>query len=139
MYRKLISTASLAVMAAVGAYAFVRQAPAAAASRADTPAPFVHVVIFYLKKDAPKEAADAIIADAQKLTKISSVRALWAGKPADKSTPVAAKDYHAALTLTFDDADGLQKYIDDPQHVEYAKKHRPNMEKVVVYDFINQK
>src|SRR5690348_4133702 len=31
------------------------------------PAPFVHTVIFNLKKDAPENATDAIIADTQKL------------------------------------------------------------------------
>ena len=45
--------------------------------------PFVHTVFFYLKKDAPANEADALIADAQKsLAKIPTVRGIRAGKPA---------------------------------------------------------
>jgi len=100
------------------------------------PAPFVHTVIFYLKKEAPATEADALIADSQKLlAKIPTVREIRAGKPAEKATPIATKDYQVGLLVLFDDADGLHTYLDHPLHKEYVSNHEKNLEKVVVYDF----
>jgi hypothetical protein len=94
-------------------------------------------VIFYLKKDAPATEADALIADSQKLlAKIPTVREIRAGKPADKATPIAAKDYQVGLLVLFDDVEGLHTYIDHPLHKEYLANHQKNWEKAVIYDFV---
>jgi hypothetical protein len=101
-------------------------------------APFVHTVVFYLKKDAPATETDALIADTQKLlAKIPSVRDIRVGKPADKATPVAIKDYQLGLIVLFDDVEGLHTYLDHPLHKEYVANHEKNFEKVVVYDFVS--
>ena len=103
------------------------------------PAPFVHTVIFSLKKDAPANEADSVIADTQKLlAKIPSVREIRAGKPAEKASARAAKDYQVGLLVIFDDVDGLHAYIDHPLHKEFVANHEKNFEKVVVYDFLGQ-
>jgi hypothetical protein len=104
-------------------------------------APYVHTVIFYLKKDPPKDAIDSAIADAHKmLAKIPSVRGLWIGKPAVKATPkFAAKDYDIGLLVLFDNYDGLQEYLDHKLHTQFVEKHGKNFEKVTVFDFMNQK
>jgi hypothetical protein len=106
---------------------------------APRPSPlFVHTVFFYLKKDAPANEADALIADAQKsLAKIPSVREIRAGKPAEKATPVAVKDYQVGLLVRFDDAEGLHTYLDHPLHKEYVSAHEKNLDKVLVYDFLS--
>lgn len=103
-------------------------------------APYVHTVIFHLKKDAPQDAATSAIADCHALlTKIPTVRELRVGRPAEKSTPdVSVKDYQFGLVVLFDDYDGLDKYLVHPKHVEFVNKHLKNVEKVLVYDFINQ-
>jgi hypothetical protein len=104
-------------------------------------APFVHAVIFHLKKDAPAGEADAVIADSHKLlAKIGSVRGLWVGRPSDKGTPKIAKKFDVGLLVLFDDAEGLQKYIVDPLHVEFVKKHLSHFdqEQLAVFDFANQ-
>ena len=105
--------------------------------RARKPAPFVHSVIFYLKKDAPENEIDALIADAhQMLAKIPTVRDLHAGRPADKPTPgVAVKDYQVGLLVLFDDAEGLHTYLEHPVHKDYVTKHERHLDKVLVYDF----
>ncbi len=104
-------------------------------------APYVHAVIFYLKKDAPAGEVDSLIEDTHKLLgKISTVRGLWVGKPAAKATPeYAIKDYHVGLLVLFDDFDGLKKYLDDPLHQQYLDKHGKHWDKVPVYDFLHQK
>jgi hypothetical protein len=100
--------------------------------------PFVHTVFFYLKKDAPANEADALIADAQKLlAKIPTVRGIRAGKPATQGTPIAVKDYQVGLLVQFDDAEGLHTYADHPLHKEYVSAHEKNWDKVLVYDFVS--
>jgi len=145
MIRKLLA---VAVLATVGLACFVGfswsdvktgKTPNAVGEKA---APFVHVVVFYLKKDAPKDEADALVADAHELLqKIPSVRALRAGKPAEMATPgMAKKDYSAALCVLFDDADGLNAYLKHPMHLKYVDKHLKNVdpEKLLVFDFVNE-
>jgi hypothetical protein len=103
--------------------------------------PYVHAVIFYLKKDAPVGQVDAVIRDAHELlAKIPSVRGLWVGRPAEKSTPkYAVTDYDAGLLVLFDDYEGLQTYLDHPMHLEYVERHAKHFDRVPVYDFLNQK
>jgi hypothetical protein len=103
--------------------------------------PFVHSVIFYLKKGAPENEAEALVADAhQILAKIPTVHNLHAGTPAEKGTPkVAVKDYQVGLLVLFEDADGLQTYLEHPLHRDYVSKHEKYIEKVLVYDFEDKK
>ncbi len=103
--------------------------------------PYVHAVIFYLKKDAPKDTVEKAIADCHTLlAKIPTVRGVWAGRPAEKSTPkFAAKDYDFALLVLFDNYEGLQEYIDHKLHIEYVERHGKHFDRVSVFDFANQK
>jgi Stress responsive A/B Barrel Domain len=109
----------------------------------DKTPPFVHCVIFYLKKDAPEGEADAMIADAHELLgSIPSVRGLRAGKPAAKEKPDNAKtDFQVGLLVLFDDVDGLNIYLKHPRHLEFVKKHGKYIDgtKLGVYDFADQK
>ena|SRR2546426_886600 len=104
-------------------------------------APYVHTVIFYLKKDAPKDAVDHVIADAHELlTKIPSVKGLWVGRPAEKSTPkFSTKDYDVGLLVLFENYEGLQEYLDHKLHIEYVERHGKHFDRVSVFDFMNQK
>jgi hypothetical protein len=113
---------------------------APALSAADKEPPYVHAVIFYLKKDAPKDTVEKAIADSHELlAKVPTVRKLWVGRPAAKSTPKFAKtDYNFGLLVLFDNADGLIKYIDDPLHVKFVDRYGKFFEIVHVYDFENQ-
>ncbi len=110
---------------------------------ADKPAPYVHTVIFHLKKDAPAGEAEALIADAHELLRpIPTVRDLRAGKPARKATPdFAGKDYDVGLLVLFDDFEGLETYLKHPMHLKYVEKHEKYLEtdKLLVYDFVDQK
>jgi hypothetical protein len=141
MKRKLYLGAVLALVA-IWAGAVVSEEPKAGKPDAVT-APYVHVVVFTLKKDAPKDAAEQIIADCQgMLTKVPTVRGLKVGRPADKATPeVAKKNYDVGLVVFFDDFDGLKTYLDHEQHQKFLQKHggQVDLEKLLVFDFINQK
>ena len=96
----------------------------------------VHVVVLKLKPDSESKEVQALIDDAYaQLTKIKTVRGLWAGKPASKATPDASGDYTVALALVFDDAAALKSYLNDSVHTKFADKHLKKWETPVVYDF----
>src|SRR5262245_52971037 len=89
------------------------------ADKAAAAPPYVHAVIFHLKKDAPANEAEALIADAQEMLRaIPSVRDLRVGRPAEKSSEkFVKKDYDVGLLLLFDDYEGLKTYLDHPLHL----------------------
>jgi hypothetical protein len=103
-------------------------------------APYVHVVIFTIKKDAPDDAADKLLADCHELLgKIPTVREIRAGKPADKSTEIAKKEYQVGLMILFDDYDGLKTYLDHKLHLQFLDRNKQYLDEksLGVYDFIN--
>ncbi len=109
-------------------------------SASNKAAPYVHVVIFTIKKDAPEGTTDKVIADCQELlAKIPSVRDLKAGKPAEKSTEIAKKNYQVGLLVLFDDYDGLKAYLDHKLHLEFLDRNKKFFEtsELGVYDFVN--
>lgn len=97
----------------------------------------VHVVILKLKSGSPDSEPQSVIDDTySQLSKIKTVRGLWAGKPSGKGTPDVAKDdYTVALAFVFDDSSGLRQYLDDPVHTKFADKHLKKWETPIVYDF----
>lgn len=138
MVLRLLLTAVLALVWTTAA----SQAAEAQKATAQT-APYVHVVIFHLKKDAPSGTAEALIADAYEiLAKIPSVRGIQAGKPAEKATPdFAKKDYQVGLVVLFDNFEGLETYLKHPLHQKYVDKHLKHVDdtKLQVYDFLGRK
>jgi uncharacterized coiled-coil protein SlyX len=99
-------------------------------------APFVHTAILKLKKDDDAQVQKVYDAAGKTLAKIDGVRGLWIGKPAVDGTPeLAQKGYHLGLVVLLDDADALQKYLDDPLHKQFTEKMGDYWEKPVVYDF----
>lgn len=135
MLRKLLF---LALVSLIGCGPF---ASAGHAQEKRQPAPYVHIVMFSLKKDAPKNAAEGLIADAHtQLRKIPTVRDLRAGRPADMATPLfAKKDYHVGLVVFFDDYAGLKTYLDHELHTKYVDKHMKHVDtdRLLVFDFVN--
>jgi hypothetical protein len=142
MHRTLLCLAALAGVAFLAAWAGQARTADKAAGPAAV-APYVHAVFFRLKKDAPANEAEALIADAQEMLRaIPSVRDLRAGRPAEKSSEkFVQKDYDVGLVLLFDDYEGLKIYLEHPLHLKYVEKHLKHLdtEKLRVFDFINQK
>ncbi len=105
-------------------------------------APYVHCVVFRMKKDAAKDAVESAIADCHKLlAKIPSVRSVRAGRPVAKGTPDVPKmEYDFALLVLVDDDAGLEAYLKHPLHLQFVAKHGPafDAEKLQVFDFLNQ-
>jgi hypothetical protein len=105
-------------------------------------APYAHVVIFRMKKDAPKDAVEKAIADCHELlATIPGVRSVRAGRPATKGTPDVPKmEYDFALLVLVDNAAGLEDYLKNPRHLKFVDKHGPffDMTKLQVFDFMDQ-
>lgn len=101
----------------------------------------VHVVVLKLKTDSPTTEPQLLIDETySQLSKIKTVRGVWAGKPSAKSTTAeAAPDYTVALVFLFDDAAGLKTYLNDTVHTKFADKHLKKWEAPVVYDFESKK
>jgi hypothetical protein len=141
MKRKLLAAVAVAAAGIILAVAAVRSAAEKEAEKKPA-GRYVHTVIFTLKKDAPKDEEEQMIADCHAmLGKIPAVKHLRAGRPAEKGTPrLAKKDYNVALTVIFDDYDGLMAYDKSDQHQEFVKKHLPHVDtdKLLVYDFEDQ-
>jgi hypothetical protein len=141
MKRKLLAAVAVAAAGVILAVAAVRSAAEKEAEKKPA-GRYVHTVIFTLKKDAPKDEEAQMIADCHAmLGKIPSVKQLRAGRPAEKGTPrLEKKDYNVALTVIFDDYDGLTAYDKSEQHQEFVKKHLPHVDidKLLVYDFEDQ-
>ena len=139
MRRTGLLGAALALLVVAGVYAEEKGARGAEGAKGG----LVHVVIFRMKKDAPKDAVEEAIKDCHRLlAKISAVRAVKAGRPAEHGTPkLAKKNYDFALLILVDDSDGLKAYLDDPQHLEYVKRHGKHfdMERMEVFDFRDEK
>ena len=118
-------------------------AAAAQAREEQKSAPLVHCVIFRMKKDAPADAVDQVIADCHKmLAKIRSVRSVRAGRPAKTGTDERLKKpFDVGLLVLCDDVAGLKAYIDDPLHKEFVAKYGKyfDIEQLQVFDFEDQK
>jgi hypothetical protein len=140
MNAKWLVTAALA-LGMTGAAAAEDAKPAK--GKGGTRGAYAHVVVFTMKKGAPKGAVADAIADCHKLlAKIDAVRGVRAGRPSKEATPKLARtDYDFALLILVDDAAGLKSYLEDPLHLQFVEKHGKHFdtEKLLIFDFLNQK
>jgi hypothetical protein len=141
MPRKLVAAAALLGLGLLVAAFWPNPARTADAPGAKF-APYVHAVIFHVKKGAPAGEADALIADAHELLRpIPTVRELRVGKPAAQRGNLAKSDYQVALVIFFDDYEGLMAYDKHPLHQKYVERHLKHieLEKLAIYDFLHEK
>ena len=103
-----------------------------------TSAPFVHVVLFKAKPNAPSGSLEDLIRDLRDgLSPIPAVKGLWVGRPAPTKTPERSfviDDYDVGLMVVVRDQQGLDEYLNDPRHQEFVKKHGGSFD-VRVVDF----
>ncbi len=96
----------------------------------------VHTVFFWMKKNAPKSAAQQTMKDALKYLKTPTVKNLWAGLPAKtEARDVINATYDVGLTVTFDSVADHDAYQEDPEHQVFIKRNKKNWLRVEVFDF----
>lgn len=97
---------------------------------------FSHIVIFWTDPAKP-EAADEIIAGANKLLKtIPGLAHFHIGKMVGSERPVVDQTYQVALNTVFADKQAQDAYQVHPQHLEFVAQFvKPLVKKIAVYDF----
>ena len=100
-----------------------------------------HIVLFNLKPDLEAADRDWLFGQIQGLGKIASARRLAINKLLDPREgwykERISAEYAWALTMEFDDEDGLYAYQKDPQHVTVAAEIRKRVTNIKVVDFVN--
>jgi hypothetical protein len=98
---------------------------------------FTHVVLFWLKPDAPASARQQLLDDCRSLlAKIETLKFFDAGVPAMTPRDVVDNSYHIGLLTVFADKQGHDVYQDHPLHQEFLKRNKANFGRVQVYDFV---
>lgn len=78
-----------------------------------------HIVLFAVKEDAPEEDVEDLLSSLASLTeKVSSVRDFSVGEDFSGR----AGEYTHALFARFEDRDGLQEYLEHPDHLAAVEK-----------------
>jgi Stress responsive A/B Barrel Domain len=97
---------------------------------------FSHVVIFWTEP-AKSDAADAVIAGANKFLKtIPGITHFHIGKMIGSVRPVVDQSYQVALNTVFTSKQAQDDYQVHPQHLEFvAQCVKPFVKRVTVYDF----
>lgn len=97
---------------------------------------FTHVVLFWMKPDAPSNAVEQTLDDARGLlAKIPTVRFFNVGRPAMTPREVVDNTYSVGLLTVFTDRAGHDTYQEHPLHKEFISRNRSNWQRVQVYDF----
>jgi len=97
---------------------------------------FVHVVLFWVPKDAPAGAAEQIAGDAKRLlSQIPSIKSIEVGKPAMTPREVVDNSYDVGLLTVFADSTGHDVYQTHPLHLEFIARNKHAFGRVQIYDF----
>ena len=98
-----------------------------------------HVVLFNLKPEIDDADREWLFDQMHGLARISSVRRLAVSKLLDPKEewykPRMWADWGWALSMEFDDENGLYAYQTDPHHVTVAQEIRKRVSMVKVMDF----
>jgi quinol monooxygenase YgiN len=97
---------------------------------------FVHVVLFWMKPDAPAGAAEQVIADCRALiAPVPGLAFFDVGRPAMTPREVVDNSYHVGLLTVFTDQAAHDAYQTHPEHLKFIERNKPNWERVKIYDF----
>jgi hypothetical protein len=100
-----------------------------------------HLVLFNLKPDLEPSDRDWLFDQIRGLAKIPSAKQLALGKLLDAREDWykqrIATDFTWALTMEFENEDGLYAYQHDPYHVSVAGEIRKRAANVKVMDFVS--
>lgn len=99
----------------------------------------IHHVFFWLKNASSETDRNKLLDGVRSLAKISSVRQIHVGIPADtEKRDVVDNSYHVSELLFFDNLADQKAYQDDPIHLQFIANCSHLWEKVVVYDMLSE-
>jgi hypothetical protein len=99
-----------------------------------------HIVLFNLKPELEPSDRDWILEQIQGLSRVTSVRDLALGRLLEPKEewykPRLSAEFRWALTIEFENEDGLYAYQTDPYHVGVAQEIRKRVSGIRVMDFV---
>jgi hypothetical protein len=99
------------------------------------PPMFVHCVLFWCKEQTEETQQQMIDFAHDRMSKIPSVRQVYAGKSIASSREVVDSSYQLGLCVIFDDQAGHDAYQIHDIHQEFVKKFASAWTKVRVFDY----
>ena len=100
-----------------------------------------HMVFFNLKPEIEKSDRDWLFAQIQGLSKITGAKRMAISRLLEPREEWykdrVSKDYGWALTMEFDDEDGLYAYQQHPEHVKVAQEIRNRVSGFKVVDVVS--
>ncbi len=98
---------------------------------------FIHHVYFWLKNSGNDADRDQLVEGLMKLSKATTIRQFYIGKPADTSRGVIDSSYAVSWMLIFDNDADQATYQTDPIHLKFIEECSHLWSKVVVYDSVD--
>jgi hypothetical protein len=97
---------------------------------------FTHVVLFWVKPDAPAGAKQQLFDDCKRLlSKIPSLKFIDVGRPAMTPREVVDNSYDVGLVTVFADSAGHDVYQVHELHLEFVARNKANFGRIQIYDF----
>lgn len=98
---------------------------------------FIHLVFFWLKPGAGEGAKASLRRDCTELlSRIPTVRSIYAGKPAMTPRDVVDNSYDVGLCVVLDDSAGHDVYQSHELHKQFLERNKANFDRIRVYDFV---
>ena len=100
-----------------------------------------HIVLFTLREDLAEADRKSILAQAEALAEVPSVRSLRVGSLLDPEDPGYRShiwaDFSHALLVEFENEPALYAYQSDPLHMVFAKAIRERVSTIRVIDMVS--
>ena len=98
---------------------------------------FVHTVYFWMNAGVTDAQRRQLVDDCKAyLSKIPTVRHLWAGRPAMTPRDVVDNSYDVGLCVALDDAAGHDVYQEHPVHDVFRETCARYWREVLIYDSV---
>lgn len=98
-----------------------------------------HVVVVWLKEPGNAQMREKFITASRALENIPGVVSRHVSAVIPSERPKVDDTYDVAVTATFENAQALEKYMQNPKHKTMLKEQlKPFVNRVVIYNFGNQ-
>lgn len=102
----------------------------------DSPAVFMHHVLFYMPAAASEADRAALLEGLQQLQRIQAIKLSHIGTPAETNRAVIDRTYTYSWLCVFESAAAEQEYQEHPIHDTFRQEYARYWEKVVIYDAV---
>lgn len=102
--------------------------------KTETAPAFVHAVYFWMNDSDAELSKVFMTKGLTELAKVSSIKHVYWGPPAETNRDVIDSSYDVAWIVTFDSPEDQEAYQVDPIHLKFIEQYSSVWEKVKVYD-----